>query len=269
MNTMLNPGGLMNIFANANSYYDTVFKRRSVRKYSTSKVMTLQDAEAVLELCKEIIPLCPEIKTEFRLMRREELSVKFGHYCILMYSEKKDNCYVNAGYMLEQLELQLEANGIGVCWYGLASPKEKVTEDGLEFMIMLTFGIADGDFLRTNASDFSRKSCEQIWLGEDRYGVSGAVRLAPSACNSQPWMFESSGDIIRVSRKTDVRTIIPRAFRKRFNSIDIGIALCIFEITLLAKRIDFERSVLSESSASDENNLIAIAEYSLKKETKK
>ncbi len=257
----------MNVFEAANSYYGTVFKRRSVRRYSTDRIMTPQDAEAVLGLCNELTPLCPEIKTEFRLMRREELSVKFGHYCILMYSEKKDNCYVNAGYMLEQLELHLETSGIGVCWYGLASPKEKVTEDGLEFMIMLTFGIPDGDFYRTDASSFSRKSCEQIWLGEDRYGVSCAVRLAPSACNSQPWVFEASGDIIRVSRRTDVRTIIPRAFRKRFNSIDIGIALCIFEITLCAKGIDFERSVLSESAPSDGNNLIAIAEYSLKKET--
>lgn len=268
MNTILLSGGLMNVFADAREYYGTVFNRRSVRKYSATERLTEERAQEILKLCEGLVPLCPEIRTHFRLIKREELSVKFGHYCILMYSEKRDNCYVNAGYMLEQLELHLERTGIGVCWYGLASPSEKVTEDGLEFMIMLTVGIPADGFYRSEESDFSRKSLEQIWLGEVIDGVSSAVRLAPSACNSQPWIYEACDGIIRVSRKTDIRTIIPKAFRKRFNSIDVGISLCIFEIALRANGIGYERTVLSESALCDGKKLITIAEYKLNKETR-
>ena len=256
----------MNIFLNSNEYYETIFQRRSGRKYSAESPMTRENAEHILDVCRSLVPLVSDIPTRFELAERGSLPVKFGHFCILMYSKKTDNCYINAGYMLQQLDLYMQNLGIGVCWYGMASPKEKVGADGLEFMIMLTFGTPDGDMRRKSEVEFSRKPLTQIWSGDTISGVSEAVRLSPSACNSQPWMFTADGARVTVSRNVRIKTIIPRAFRKRFNSIDVGIAMCIFELALSNQGVRFERELFSEGAEADENGLIRIALYKLEKE---
>lgn len=244
-----------------NEYYDMIFKRKSVRHFDSARTLTDQELAEVNEKTKNLAALDSGIKTAFEIVKREDTTAKFGEYCLLLYSERKPNYLLNAGYILEQMDLFMEKNNIGVCWYGLAKPKEKMRGD-LHYVIMLTFGKASPDTFRSEISQFNRKDHQEIWQGNFDADVSEAVRLAPSACNTQPWIFKNSENILHVYRNTKVRSFIPSAFLSYFNAIDIGICLCFLEIALSKNGRSFERILIPDGTA--ENGLIETAQYILK-----
>ena len=109
----------------------------------------------------------------------------------------------------------MQSIGIGSCWVGLGSTKKK----NPEFIILIAFGKSD-DITR-DFSKFKRKSLDEISDKADERLTP--ARLAPSAVNSQPWYFkhnEDGFDVFQVKQN-----IIKRQFLKKWNPIDVGIAL--------------------------------------------
>ncbi len=241
--------------------YDMIFKRKSMRKFDETLALTEDELKKIQQKTEKLIPLVHDIKIRFEIVKRADTTAKRGEYCLQLYSEKKPLYLLNAGYLLEQMDLFLASYEIGACWYALAKPKETQL-DGLDYVIMLAFGKSCPEDFRKKVSDFKRKSREEIWQGEFNSDVIQAVRLAPSACNTQPWRIASSSDRIKVCRNTKIKSFIPAAKLPYYNSIDMGICLCFLEIAMIEKWYAFDRTLISQENSNKE--LLKIAEYSIK-----
>lgn len=207
--------------------YSTIFKRKSIRKY-TGEPLEASRLESLQDLINGLTPLYGSIKTEIVILSPKEiktmLPIKAPHY-VVVYSEAKEGYLPNAGFMLQQVDLFLSANGIGACWLGMGSPqKEAASRNGLEYVITLAFGNAGEPVHRDSISEFKRKALSEISSVKGAEELLEAARLAPSASNSQPWYFTGSSDRIIVCRK--LPNILKAALYGKFNNIDMGIALC-------------------------------------------
>ena len=87
--------------------YKMIFKRKSVWKYSDDLKISDTELEDINKKIKELVPLVDSIKVKCVIAPREETTSKRGEYCLLIYSEEKDNYLLNVGYMFEQLDLYL------------------------------------------------------------------------------------------------------------------------------------------------------------------
>lgn len=214
--------------------YETIFKRKSIRKFD----MTPLDAATISGIknyAAKIRPLDKEIKYEFIYLGSNDvknlLAIKAPHY-ICIYSEKKDGYLMNAGFLLQQMDLYFSANNLGSCWLGMAKVSAEIPDkkNGMEFVIMLAFGKAAETLYRSGIAEYKRKSLGEITNLRDGRELLEPVRIAPSASNSQPWYISGSKEEIVVSRKS-LNIIMAPIFNK-MNQIDIGIALCHLWISL-------------------------------------
>jgi nitroreductase len=210
-----------------NQLYETIFKRKSIRKYDMTP-LSEDTLSKVKQFASSVKPLDHAIKYEFLYLVTEDvknlLPIKAPHY-ICLYSEKKDNYLMNAGFLLQQIDLFLSANNLASCWLGMAKPAKQVPEqkNGLEFVIMLAFGNSSEPIHRMDTTVFNRKSISEISKIEGANEVLEPVRLAPSASNSQPWFFSGNLNEIEVSREK--LNLIKAPLYGKMNQIDIGIAL--------------------------------------------
>lgn len=216
--------------------YGEIFRRKSVRKFDEALRITEQEKADLLEFIEQLRPLDADIKVSCRLVAASETNARQGEYCLVLFSEKKPGYLQNAGYLLEQADLWLEQRDIGVCWFGLGRPPKRKL-DGLNYVIMLYFGKSRPEDFRGAVSEFTRRELAEIWRGDFDPRVTQAVRLAPSACNSQPWRFVCEGDSVRAYRQVRQRSSIPQMLRPYFNNIDMGIALCFLEAALEEKGV--------------------------------
>lgn len=238
-----------------------IFKRKSIRKFDETLILTKNELREVKQKIKKLIPLVNDIKVKFKIIERTNTTAKRGEYCLSMYSEKKPFYLLNAGYMMEQIDLFLTSREIGVCWYALAKVKD-VQLDDLDYVIMLALGKSRKEDFRKEVSEFKRKDKVEIWKGDFDPSVIEAVRLAPSACNTQPWRIVSSSNWIKVYRNTMIKSFIPNSKLPYYNSIDMGICLCFLEIALAGKEYKFDRELILRGNSNQE--LIEIAAYLLK-----
>jgi hypothetical protein len=210
-----------------NRLYTSIFKRKSIRKYDM-KDLPASTMTEILKFSNAAKPLDETIKYDFTLLSTADvkniLPIKAPHY-LCLYSEKKENYLMNAGFILQQIDLYLSANHLGCCWLGMAKPSKQVpaNKNGLEFVIMLAFGNAAESLHRVNASEFNRKSLSAISNIASAENLLESVRLAPSASNSQPWFLSGKAEEIIVSREK--LNIIKSVIYDKMNQIDIGIAL--------------------------------------------
>ncbi|HOJ00579.1 MAG TPA: nitroreductase family protein [Anaerolineaceae bacterium] len=240
-------------------FYDMIFKRKSIRKFDDALSISEEEMELIRQQIKALVPLEKDIRVSFKIVKREETSARFGEYCLLLYSEQKPRYLLNAGYMLEQMDLFFASLDIGACWVGMAKP-EKLQNDGLEYVIMLAIGKSRPEDFRKDLSECKRKDSSMIWQGEFDAGVTDVVRCAPSAGNSQPWQVVSSDHDIKIYRDTSARSfIMPKKKLHYFNGIDMGIFLYFLEVVLEHRQMAFTRKLSDESDADTEK--IAVAEY--------
>lgn len=217
--------------------YNFISKRKSVRKYEDEPLGVGEIAE-ILEFWDKAEPLHAEIRTEARIVPREEINlflpVSSPHY-LMLTSEPLEGYLENAGFLLQQMDLFLSSKGYGSCYVGMALPsKEARKMSGLEFVIVLAFGRPAEQLHRTEISQFRRKSLREIAGIPEQSGDIGSfeavtdlldcVRLAPSATNSQPWF------VVPGTGRLDFYCVKPSfikaiAYRK-MNKIDMGAALC-------------------------------------------
>jgi hypothetical protein len=196
---------------------ETISKRKSTRKYDPSPLdnNALADIQTFI---KGVKPLFDDIKVRFDILPAEKVKAATNapHY-IMAYCEEKDGGRTNTGFMLQQVDLYIQSIGLGSCWLGMAKPVES-GEDGLGYVISLAFGKSEGSPHR-ELSGFKRKPLGKVSDTIDKR--LEPARLAPSAVNSQPWYFVSTGEGFDCycAKK------FPAALFEKLNKIDMGIAL--------------------------------------------
>ena len=90
--------------------YNMIFKRKSFHLFRNigNNSISVSDIESIVATYGDFVPLYPNIKTAIQIVPASKTTCKRGQqFCILLYSEKKDNYLQNIGYLGEQLELYL------------------------------------------------------------------------------------------------------------------------------------------------------------------
>lgn len=237
-----------------------IFKRKSFRRFDHTLSLSKIELQQIDEQLNKLLPLVENINVKYRIVKREETTCKRGEYCLLVYSERKENYLINTGYILEQLDLWMASKNIGACWYGMGKTTE-LQCDGLDYVIMLAFGKGHLAEFRKDYRKAKRKELETIWNDDSFMDVANIVRYAPSACNSQPWRIFSEDNNIQIYRSTQVRSIIPKDKLSYYNSIDMGIFLCFMEIVLMKEGYKFNRMLCGEQKKGED--LIEVANYKI------
>lgn len=246
--------------------YNMIFKRKSFHHFKDigNEHITNDELEEIEKQFYQLKPLVDDIEVKIVITKDETTCKRGQEYCILFYSEKKDNYLQNIGYLGEQLDLYLVSKNIGTLWFGLGRAKERQVA-GLDYVIMMAIAKVDSeDKFRKDMYESKRKAVTEIWNGGHYLDIADVVRFAPSACNLQPWVVDSSVNELKVYRykKGGITGKIAKSLLDYFNQIDIGIFLCFLEVCMDRNEIEYDRSVLVEENGEKEKNLTAI--YDLK-----
>ena len=244
-----------------NKLYDMIFKRKSFHLFRNigNEKITEKELKDIEEYLKKINPLIEDIKVKIKIVKNSTTCRRGQEFCILFYSEKKDNYLQNIGYMGEQLDLYLVSKNIGTLWLGIGKVEEKEIE-GLDFVIMIAIAKVDSeDKFRKDMYKSKRKKVQEIWNGDNYLDIADIVRFAPSACNTQPWEVDAKDNELNVYRyrKEGKRGIMPKNLVIYYNQIDIGIFLCFLELCLNEKNIKYDRNLYVEKKSEAERNLTA------------
>lgn len=120
-----------------NIFYEDIFKRKSFHLFRNigNDRIEQNELEKIKNAFSKFDCLYPEIKTAIRILPASEVNFKRdAEYCILIYSEKKDNYLMNVGYMGQQLDLFLVHHNIGSLWFGIGKPDKEMYE-GLDYVL--------------------------------------------------------------------------------------------------------------------------------------
>ena len=244
-------------------YYKQIFKRKSFHFFKDIQPLTSDEINELKDFIKTVKPLNEKIKTEIIVVPENETTCKRGgEFCILFYSETKDEYLRNIGYIGEQIDLYLASKNIGALWFGIGKVKENKV-NGLDFVIMINISKMPIDKFRKDMFKSKRKPLQEIWSG-DTLNVAEIVRFTPSACNSQPWIVENINNELLIYRykKPGKRGIMPADKVRYYNKIDIGIFLFMLETCLTHENYNFDKTLyLDTSDDLIEKTLVAKYKY--------
>lgn len=208
-------------------------RRKSIRNFSKTQLKQ-EKIDEIMQFQSSFVPLFAEEKIEFKLISSSDIKgfvfVEAPHY-LAVYAERTPETDLNTGFILEQFDLYLSANGIGSCWLGMNRPHESEYK-GLPFSIMLAFGPPAETLHRTDISQYKRKPIHEISSGGPCLECLDWVRLAPSAINKQPWYFSGDDRCIHAF-SVKGKGFINLAESWRF--VDLGIALCFLHVSARAR----------------------------------
>lgn len=244
-----------------NNLYDMIFKRKSFHLFRNigNEHISSDELKDIEEQFAKLKPLIDDIKVKIKIVKEGATCRRGQEYCILFYSEKKDNYLQNIGYLGEQLDLYLVSKNIGTLWFGIGKVEEKQI-DGLDYVIMIAIAkVESQEKFRKDMYKSKRKELKEIWTGDNYLDIANIVRFTPSACNTQPWIVESDTDELKVYRyrKEGKRGIMPKDKVIYYNQIDIGIFLCFLELCLEKNKLNYDRTLFVEENHENERNLIA------------
>ncbi|MBP5294837.1 MAG: nitroreductase [Lachnospiraceae bacterium] len=248
---------------NMNDLYDMIYKRKSFHLFRNTgrEAIPASELQEIEAAWTSFEPLYPQIRTKIRIVPAQKVNFKRdAEYCVMLYSEKKDDYLMNVGYLGEQLDLFLVSRGIGTLWFGIGRPDEPSC-GGLDFVLMIAIRrIDDPSKFRKDMFKSKRKPAAEIWEGEAIDGVTDIVRFAPSACNSQPWLVKREGADLKVYRykKPGKRGIMPAAAVSYYNRIDMGIFLCFLELCLDHENIPHTKELFTDDGSDREYTLNAV-----------
>ena len=199
-------------------------RRRSVRAYRAERIDDAVLAD-LLRCMEGLVPLIPGAKVEGRIIPTDHGNFlqkwKTPHF-IAIFSDGSDDSLLNVGFMYQQLDLYAQSIGLGTCWVGLGSlTGEESVPEGMKLAVMMAIGLPD-DVPERTAADFKRKAMSE--LSDQPDDRLEALRLAPSATNSQPWYVTHEGETLHIWREE--LGIIKQRTHGRMNKIDMGIGLC-------------------------------------------
>lgn len=244
----------MEVQVSKKELYQAIFKRKSIRKYQQQN-LSEQSLEAIKKFLEESKVLDPEIDFEFKIVNADQVKslipIKAPHY-LQFFSENSGDYLLNAGFILQQLDLYLAVMNLGCCWFGMAKPKKEIiAKSDFEYVITLAFGNAAENNHRDSSEDFKRKPLSEIKTGNLHYDLLEAARLAPSATNGQPWYFKAEAAKIHLFQKE--ANFIKKFFYKKINRIDMGISLAHLWLAAEEKGYQFKLKKYSETPAEVDN----------------
>lgn len=232
--------------------------RKSVRNYSLLHFSDELKREIALQV-KQLTPLYDDAVINFKFCPAGTVrdavkgNIIKAPYYIIISAKPADGYLENVGFMAEQLVLWLTERGIGTCYCGMGRPAnaDAVTD---EYCITLALGYPDEkESFRNDEGTFKRKALSDYLLGDKendfllpfvRY-----ARLAPSAINAQPVMYEMVGTSLKVYRK---KQLVPKL--ERMQRIDTGIALA--HIVLYAREQGYHADIFKDEDKSSHKKLI-------------
>lgn len=204
-------------------------RRRSVRSYLPD-ALPEDMLTALRRRMDSLTPLFPDTPVTGMIIPTAAANFlqkwKTPHF-IAIFSDGSEEGLINVGFMYQQLDLYLQAQGLGSCWVGLGSLKDSgIVPEGMKLAVMMAVGRPDKAPARQGAQDFNRRTMADIADQPDER--LEPLRLAPSATNSQPWYITHAGvthegDTLHIWREALGR--IKQRTHGRMNLIDTGIAL--------------------------------------------
>ena len=225
--------------------YDTIFIRRSVRKYDCTPLNaeTLTDIQSVIDSAEQLSGQ----SARFTIVSADALKGAASPYAILAHSENTDAALCNLGYAGQTLDLYLQSQGLGSLWMGMAKP----TNPEPDYRILIAFGKTEQP-VRNGERDFKRRSVLDVSNADNP--IARAARLAPSAVNFQPWKikFAPKKVILQYTPKGIVKLLAPQ-----FQKIDLGICLRHIELALKHEG----KTVTSITPAGSGKNFVVTIEY--------
>jgi len=234
---------------NAN-LYEAIVKRKSIREYD----LTPLDGHTLAEIMAHMSALKPmydDIKIEMKLVSQKDVKglflAKAPHY-LSVFSETKDGYLTNVGFVLQQMDLFLSANGIGSCWQGMPKPtKEILNSSKLEFVILLAFGKPKERLHRESVSEFRRKPLGEMTDIKGADELLEPVRLAPSAMNRQQWFFTGNAGTLHAYRAKS--SFLTAFMFEKVSKVSVGIAIC--HLWIAAKHFGKEVEFICDKEAQN------------------
>lgn len=272
--------------------FEIVKSRRSVRSYSKEELT----GETKQKLIKYINNLKGPYSNKVRLELIDNSDIlekadgKIGTYGIIKGAqhfivaimEQNENSLEQLGYILEELILYATSLGLGTCWMGgtfRRSDFAKLVDlrDGEILPIVVPVGYAKEQgsivdrFMRYAAKSDQRKPWNELFFN-DNFGIElkmnnddkyfealEAVRLAPSASNKQPWRILKNKEGYHFYLSSNKGYAEGLGFD--IQRIDMGIAMCHFEMILREKGIKGEWSYNEKIRDINTNNLTYIMSW--------
>ncbi|MDH4212034.1 MAG: nitroreductase family protein [candidate division WOR-3 bacterium] len=246
---------------------ETVTKRVSCRTFE-NKLLDEKHKEELLTFCRTLNRGLWGEKIDYSLvecsldeLKKTKMSA-FGLFknvrsFVVAIIDKANLHHISYGYALEHIVLKATELGIGTCWAGYFDPRVmkdiKVEENQTVPAIILVGYAAEKRTLKEIIARFAiRASKRRDWrklffhgdfgnpLSKETAGhYAGALemlRLAPSAGNTQPWRIvkENDQNIYHFFK----RVVNPSYEKHKLHDIDIGIAMCHFELGAAKNGLD-------------------------------
>lgn len=163
---------------------ETIFRCRSVRFYQ-DKAVDQDLMDGIIACIGGVKRLYPEICVLARVLEPSQITMAQSWrapHCLSIYSEQQPAWLENTGFMFQQLDLYLQAIGLGSCWVGLGKPDSAPSPDGMEPVILMPFGYPKNPLYCNEKLQYHVKSMEEIEEIADYPDERlEAARVAPSA----------------------------------------------------------------------------------------
>jgi len=252
---------------------ETIQTRRSVRSYTGEPLRNEHVTQIKQYISGLQAPFGITARIELLHVHADEKPIKLGtygfingagEYLALVY-EDAPFAETAAGYLFEQAILFCTQLGLGTCWLGGSFSRSDFKKQiqlkaNEKLRIVSPVGyisekkrFIEKYFVNADKNHASRKPFGALFfdknfntpLTETNAGVFQTplemVRLAPSANNKQEWRIILNDHALHFYKKPYLN----------FDSIDLGIALCHFELTCKELGIEGRFEVLKEHPAGD------------------
>ena len=233
--------------------FEAIFSKKSIRHFKHEK-LEWDVISDILEYANKLPMLIEGISVEFKLVSNIEekqgfyspFNVKAPYY-ICISSEEKEDYLLNAGYLMQQLNLYTASKGLGACFSIISPGMGLKAAMRYKFVVALAFGKTSSPIYRDSSKAKRIPENELIVYKEevtpDIKQVLNAARLAPSLYNTQPWRFVVYRNRVHVFAKKNM--FVAKVFDYN-KMIDMGIMMANF--LLAAEELWVEVS-LSKSEA--------------------
>ncbi|NRT76388.1 nitroreductase family protein [Clostridium beijerinckii] len=266
------------------SITEIIKARTSIRSYNGVPLdKTIGDS--IIDVINQVkVPFGTNIRV--KLINSKDLDLKLGTYGVIKGTStfivssisKSDNALVDLGYSLERAVLYATDLNLGTCWLGGTFNKGQFAEvmalkDNEILPIVIPVGYPSESrrgvdtFVRFMAGSKNRKAWSKLFFDVDfntplkeleslEYFIPlQMVRLAPSAANKQPWRIIKSSNSydFYLEQSKDSKSDSYNDMHK----VDIGIAMCHFELTSAELGLEGHWEKLKLSSQDNKKYIIS------------
>jgi nitroreductase len=234
--------------------FDAIFSRRTIHHFLQEK-LEWDVIDGILNFADSLPMLTKWISVEFKLVSNIEKKQGFhgpftikAPYYICISSEEKEDYLINAGYLMQQLNLYITSKGLGTCFVAALSPGYSLKSAmKYKYVTALAFGKTSETLYRNSLEAKRLPEKDTVIYKEevtpDIRQILTAARLAPSLYNSQPWRFVVYKNRIHIFTKKNYILSPMLDFSKM---IDMGVMMANFLLAAEELWVDVS---LSKSSS--------------------